>query len=185
MPDNKSIFVLCDNILNIANSSPDRTSNRSFLNLPKEYNVVMIDMAIAQLAKDNYIRLGTNNPDYFNITALGQLFISNNGYEAQLAKEQKREAYTDQLQASTLATNKSVQDTNTITKTNFNIQKRLGYASLFVSLSAIIISTIALFRDNEKETRQIYKEAEMHLRILDSIRQDLKAIQSFRDTATR
>lgn len=185
MPTNKSIFILCDKILNLANLTPDRTNHKRSLNLPEEYNVVMIDMALAQLEKDNYIIRGTNNTDYFNITALGQTFISNNGYEGQFTKEQKRDAYTDQLQTSTLATNASVQDTNRLTEKNYAIQKKLTCASIAVSVTAALIAAIALFRDTEGEMRNQNKILEKQRQTIDSIWQDLKVLKPFRDTAIK
>lgn len=71
--------------------------------------------------------------------------------------------------------NQSVVDTNKATKDFIPIQKRIAIASVIISAIALAFSIIAVFRDNEKEVKNLNNTLELRLQKLDTTLQNLKS----------
>lgn len=70
--------------------------------------------------------------------------------------------------------NQSVIDTNKVTKDFIPVQRNIAIASVLISFVALAFSIIAIFRDNEKEARNLNNTLQMRLQELDRTLQSLK-----------
>jgi hypothetical protein len=75
-------------------------------------------------------------------------------------------------------TNSSIQTLNTATLNNYKTQRNLTVANIFVAISAVIISTIALFKGDSQEVAQLRTEVIPRLRLIDSLVHYQKGIDS-------
>lgn len=121
-------------------------------------------------------RMKTTTLKYHSI--LIHLTLSGFTYCYERNRLKKQDENLDRQTESILATNESVRETNTSTLKNFSFQKWLTISNLVVSAGAVIISCIALFKDNSKEIKEQNKILEKQVYLIDSIQQKFKLIPS-------
>lgn len=99
-------------------------------------------------------------------------------------ERQKASLPVDQMQsvidtnASVKETNVSLKSLNEATLSNYWWQKRLTIGNILVAVSAVIISTVALFKDDSPEEVRLRKELIRKSQLIDSIMLSQKGIDS-------
>lgn len=134
-------------------------------------------IACREMVDEGYLSQNPNRTKFY-ITGKGKAFFYEGGYKKRIEKDKMREAYTDQLQASTLATNESVRQTNIATLSNFSIQKKLTTASIIVAGASALFALGSIFVSlilSDKQTPQILQKQSQ---TLDSIVKSQKEINS-------
>ncbi len=173
--ESTSIYDLADEILIFLQNGNPVLQN----DLEAHFKNKKIYSALSGLHHDNYIIRSTANT-YCTISPLGENFIENGGYKIKNAKEAMRAAYSDQLTESLLTTNNSIQSTNSsifgtnasitdlnrLLKENIPIQNRATWGMLFLTLFAVIISSIALFKRSPKDIQETNKILQNQVQVL-------------------